>query len=300
MTEALYPASVGELAPSDPRRLYCDLLKKTLTRYAFGEAWTPYRPRARSLRGLVYRQGLRLLRRRGMEIVLRYPFSAEARAQGQDWPPEAETMVGLRRLDNLEHCITDVLRHGVPGDLIETGVWRGGAVIFMRAVLAAYGDPDRQVWVADSFRGLPKPRPHRVEDVEDALWQIPFLAVSMDQVKQNFRRYDLLDDRVRFLPGWFEDTLPTSPVERISVMRLDGDLYDSTMVALRSLYPKLSVGGYTIIDDYNVVRGCKRAVDDFRAEHGIRDELRQVDSTCRYWQKSRDIGESGRGADGLG
>ncbi|ASW57633.1 macrocin O-methyltransferase [Plantactinospora sp. KBS50] len=267
--------------------MYCDLLKKALTRVVFQETWTPYQPRPASVHGRLYARYRHLLQRRGLELVLKFPFDADARANGRDWPPEADTMIGLRRLDNLERCILDVLEREVPGDLIETGVWRGGAVIFMRGMLRAYGDQDRTVWVADSFRGLPKPEPHRLADVEDALWTQPFLAVSLEQVQDNFRRYGLLDDQVRFLPGWFQDTLPGAPVERLSLIRLDGDLYDSTMVALRSLYPKLSVGGYVIVDDYHAVRGCKQAVDDFRADFGIHDELHQVDWTCRYWQRTR-------------
>ncbi|MEH1127926.1 TylF/MycF family methyltransferase [Micromonospora sp. CPCC 206061] len=286
MSETVSLTRVTAPALDDPRQLYCDLLKKTLTRHIFGEMWMPYHPRRRSLHGAIYHRGRHLLHRRGLELVRRFPFDAEAREHGRDWPPEAETMIGLRRLDNLEKCIADVLDRDVPGDLIETGVWRGGAVIFMRAALKAYGDRDRVVWVADSFRGLPKPDPRRVEDVEDALWNQPFLAVSLDQVKDNFRRYGLLDDQVRFLPGWFEDTLPTAPIEQLSLIRLDGDLYDSTMVALRSLYPKLSVGGYVIVDDYHAVRGCRQAVDDFRSEYAITDQLQQVDWTCRFWQRS--------------
>ncbi|MFY1635544.1 TylF/MycF family methyltransferase [Solwaraspora sp. WMMB335] len=273
-------------AESDARKLYLDLMKRTLTRYAFGEAWIPYSPQRKSLRSSLARQAQRLLNRRDMELVVRFPFDAAERANGRDWPPEAETMIGLRRLDNLERCVTEVIDNQVPGDLIETGVWRGGACIFMRALLKSYGDKDRVVWVADSFRGLPRPDPARRADVEDALWKEPFLAVPLDRVKANFSRYDLLDSQVRFLPGWFEDTLPDAPIERVAVMRLDGDLYDSTMVALDSLYPKLSVGGYVIIDDYHAVRGCRQAVDDFRTAHGITGELQQVDWTCRYWKKT--------------
>ncbi|GAA5194619.1 TylF/MycF/NovP-related O-methyltransferase [Rugosimonospora acidiphila] len=286
MSEALSQVRVTGIERDDPRELYCDLLKKTLTRYLFGETWMPYHPRSGTVHAAIYRRGKRLLHQRGFELVLRYPFEPEARAQGRDWPPQAETMVGLRRLDNLQQCVVDVLERGVPGDVIETGVWRGGSVIFMRAVLRAYGAADRTVWVADSFRGLPEPDPSRTADVEDALWRERFLAVSLDEVKRNFRRYGMLDDGVRFLQGWFADTLPAAPVEKLAVIRLDGDLYDSTMVALRSLYPKLSVGGYVIVDDYHAVRGCKEAVDDFRAEHGITDELHQVDWTCRYWQRT--------------
>ncbi|MFV2109689.1 TylF/MycF family methyltransferase [Micromonospora sp. LOL_015] len=273
-------------AAGDPRTLYLDLMKRTLTRYAFGESWIRYHPRRNSLRSTLLSQGQRLLNRRDMDIMVRFPFNADERANGRDWPPEAETMIGLRRLDNLEKCVTEVIDDQVPGDLIETGVWRGGACIFMRALLKAYGETDRVVWVADSFRGLPRPDPERLEDVEDALWKEPFLAVPLDRVQANFRRYGLLDDQVRFLPGWFEETLPTAAIDRVAVMRLDGDLYDSTMVALDALYPKLSDGGYVIIDDYHAVRGCRQAVDDFRRAHGINDELHQVDWTCRYWRKS--------------
>lgn len=271
---------------TDTHDLYLTLLKNVLTRYTFGESRQPYEPRPGTWRHLVYRGGKAILDRRGLEVVSRFAFDAEVRAEGRDWPPEAETMIGLRRLDNLQACIDDVIANDVPGDLIETGVWRGGAVIFMRAVLKAHGDTSRTVWVADSFRGLPEPEADRTEDIEDALWKVPFLAIPLEQVRANFDRYGLLDDQVHFLPGWFEDTLPTAPIEQISVMRLDGDMYDSTMVALQSLYPKLSVGGYVIVDDYHAIRACKGAVDDFRVANGITDELQQVDWTGRFWRKS--------------
>ena len=286
MTKSQTATPEQSIAADDPRQLYLDLLKNALTRYTFGETWQPYSPRPGSWRHAVFRVGQRLLARKGLELVTRYDFDHERRAEGRDWPPEADTMIGLRRLGNLEQCVRDVIEHQVPGDLIETGVWRGGACIFMRAMLKAYGEHDRTVWVADSFRGLPPPEDGRQEDAEDGLWSVPFLAVPQEQVAGNFARYDLLDDQVRFLPGWFSDTLPTAPISSIAVMRLDGDMYDSTMVALRSLYPKLSVGGYVIVDDYHAVRGCKQAVDDFRAEQGITDELHQVDWTGRFWRRS--------------
>jgi O-methyltransferase len=279
------PMGTGKSEPADARQLYIDLMKNALTRYTFGETWQPYEPKRGSWRHLVFRQGKKILDRRNLELVSRFTFNADARAEGSDWPPEADTMIGLRRLDNLEQCVRDVIEKQVPGDLIETGVWRGGACIFMRAMLKAFGEQQRTVWVADSFRGLPKPEADRTDDVEDALWTYDFLAIPLERVQANFKRYDLLDDQVRFLPGWFQDTLPTAPVEQISVLRLDGDMYDSTMVALRSLYPKLSPGGYVIVDDYHAVRACKEAVDDYRTEHGITAELHQVDWTCRYWRK---------------
>ena len=94
-----------------------------------------------------------------------------------------------------------------------------------------------------------------------------------------------MDDQVRFLEGFFENTLPNSPVGQLSVLRLDGDMYASTMVALDSLYDKVSVGGYVIIDDY-VIRACRKAVKDFRARRDITDEVRRIDSSGVYWRKS--------------
>jgi O-methyltransferase len=196
-------------------------------------------------------------------------------------------MIGLRRLDNLQECVETVLKDGVEGDLIETGVWRGGSCIFMKAILAAYGDDRRKVYVADSFAGLPRPDPEKYPaDTGDDLYQYDYLAVSLEQVKQNFAAYGLLDEHVVFLEGWFKDTLPHAPVEKLAVMRLDGDLYESTIEALESLYPKLQHGGFCIIDDY-ALPTCLQAVDDFRRTHGIRDDLVAVDWSGVYWRKSR-------------
>ncbi|HXF98340.1 MAG TPA: TylF/MycF/NovP-related O-methyltransferase [Gaiellaceae bacterium] len=215
----------------------------------------------------------------------RVAFDPARRWQRRDWPTSSLTMMGMSRLENLERCIVDVLREHVPGDLIETGVWRGGASIFMRGVLAAYGDTGRRVFVADSFQGLPKPDPETFpQDEGDRLWTRPELAVPMEEVKANFERYGLLDDQVQFLPGWFRDTLPSAPVNRLALLRLDGDLYESTIVALEALYPKLSSGGYVIVDDY-ALETCRAAVDDYRERHSITEELGSVDWTGVYWRK---------------
>ena len=94
------------------------------------------------------------------------------------------------------------------------------------------------------------------------------LMVGADQVRANFDRYGLLDDQVRFLEGWFADTLPMAPIEQLAILRLDGDLYESTMDALVPLYEKVSPGGFVIVDDYGAWEPCRKAVDDFRAQHG--------------------------------
>ena len=162
-------------------------------------------------------------------------FDERVCAEGRDWPARAHTMIGLKRLANLRMCVEQVLTDGVPGDLIETGVWRGGATILMRAILKARGVTDRVVWVADSFAGLPAPNAGQFPlDEGINLHRFPQLAVSLERVQDNFRRYGLLDGQVRFLKGWFRDTLPAAPIERLAVLRLDGDLYESTIQALES------------------------------------------------------------------
>jgi O-methyltransferase len=269
--------------------LYLDLLKGVLTRSILLEKydWPFVEPSNRFWR-LLYPRLKKMLDSRNLEIVRRYRRDPEKRNEGKDWPPppEAETMVGLKRLDNLQWCVSDIIRRNIPGDLAEAGTWRGGASIFMRAVLKAHGDTTRIVWVADSFEGLPKPDALRyAADAGDPHWRFSnWLAVSLEDVKENFAKYGLLDQQVQFLKGWFRDTLPGAPITRLAILRLDGDMYESTMDTLVNLYPKLSPGGYIIVDDY-ALAGCKAAVDDFRTKHAITDEILQIDWTGAFWQR---------------
>jgi O-methyltransferase len=195
------------------------------------------------------------------------------------------TMMGRKRLDHLHECLDTVVKEGIPGDFIETGVWRGGGTIFMRGFLAAHALEDRVVWVADSFEGLPVPT-----RAEDAGWDLskqkfPSLAVGLDEVQEMFERYELLDERVQFLRGWFKDTLPDAPIRALSVLRLDGDLYESTTDALAALYSRLSPGGFVIIDDYKALAPCEAAVTDFRKAHTIGAPLVPIDSVAVFWRK---------------
>ena len=112
------------------------------------------------------------------------------------------------------------------------------------------------------------------------------LAVSLERVRENFAKFDLLDDQVRFLQGWFRDTLPAAPIKKLSILRLDADIYQSTIDVLNALYSKVSIGGYVIVDDYNSWPHCKQAVDDFRKAHGIRDEIVKIDGGAIFWKVS--------------
>jgi hypothetical protein len=245
------------------RRLYLDLLEKAVTNLLYGDSPipNPWLPETE--------------------------FDSGRRENGQDWPSQAHTMVGLKRIQNVRFCLEQVIADGVPGDFIETGVWRGGVCIFARAVLAAHDVTGRQIWVADSFEGIPDPGENgHAMDKEMALHQAnDVLGVTMDTVKENFERYGLLDDQVRFLPGWFKDSLPTAPIDKLAVIRLDGDLYESTIDALKNLYHRLSPGGFVIIDDY-CIPACRQAVEDFRSTEGIADPIEKIDDYSVFWRRA--------------
>lgn len=214
----------------------------------------------------------------------------EIRITGKDWPAKGDTMIGIKRLENIEYCISEILKNNIAGDFIETGVWRGGAVIFMQAVLKAFDVKGRNVWVADSFEGLPKPNEELYPaDKGDTDYTIKELAISLETVRNNFKKYHLLDNNVKFLKGWFKDTLPKAEINKLALLRLDGDMYESTIEALTNLYPKLSIGGYIIIDDWGAIPVCTKAVEDYRRQHNITEEIIIVDWTAIYWKKERDV-----------
>lgn len=263
--------------------LYLELMIKCLTNEVYGDA--EYVPVVTNrFVGKLVNRGLNSI---GMRFIKGQGFDQKKRQYGLDWPPYAHTMVGRKRLENILYCTKQILENGIPGDFIETGVWRGGSTIFMRAVLKAYDIRDRNIWVADSFEGLPVPNEKAYPaDKGDIHHTFDELKIALDSVKNNFKKYDLLDDQVKFLKGWFKDTLPTAPVEKLALVRLDGDMYESTMDAIANLYPKLSPGGFLIVDDY-CIEMCKKAIVDYRAANNIKDEIIDIDGTGVFWQKGQ-------------
>jgi O-methyltransferase len=230
------------------KELYLELLKKTL----LNEIWLDkeiYMPLQSSDK--LPLEISSYLKNNRLEAVKRVMSDRNQRKEGLDWPCMAHTMIGRYRLENLQKCMETVLKEKIEGDFIETGVWRGGACIFMRGLLKVNGIIDRRVWVADSFEGLPEPDLISYpKDKNDKHHTLDFLKVSFEEVKLNFQKYDLLDSQVCFLKGWFKDTLPKAPIDQLAILRLDGDMYGSTMDSLTSLYSKVAKGGFIIVDDY--------------------------------------------------
>ncbi len=256
----------------DPERLrsaYLELLKLSLCDLAGANTQTAY---------LSYDK----------TVVFSRPPSEEEirfRAVGKDWPLHGLTMTGLTRLDDLQACVEAVVADGVEGDLIEAGVWRGGASILMRATLDTLGETERPIWLADSFQGFPVPDAESYP-ADSGLDLSPheFLSVPVEEVRSYFARLGL-DHDLRFVPGFFHETMPGLRGGRWAIARLDGDTYESTWVSLEALYPGLAQGGYLIVDDYGFVPACREAVEDYRREHGIGEEIVEVDWNCVRWRR---------------
>lgn len=236
--------------------------------------------------------------------------------------PGLMTLTGLKRLRNTVTLLERVVRENIPGHVLECGVWRGGQVALMAAVmhnLALEGLPgvnDRTIWALDSFEGCPAPDPKYPIDKHDEHWRSKdLLGVSLEQVQDNLMALlpPKVAGRIAFSPGWFEETCPITAGwlaardQKIAYLRIDGDMYSSTIQVLELLYPHVAKGGFVVVDDYGLL-GCRRAVDDFRqtlrpqlTQAGIDfakslgadpealrpkpPELHQIDYTGVWWQK---------------
>lgn len=239
--------------------LYLDLLKRSLI------GW-PYLP---------------------IERTLSWPHTGtdEARLNGQDWPLIAHTMLGMKRLNNIEDLCIRAINDDIPGDFCECGVWRGGATILMAGIVREFAHTPRQVYVCDSFAGVPAPSPDYPQDRNMTFHQNnDYLGVSAEEVAVAFIRYNLDGPNISLVEGLFKDTLP-GPIGQLSVLRIDGDLYESAMDVLNALYDRVSPGGYVIVDDYGNVPPVREATDDFRRRYGVTTPMTSVDWSAVWWQK---------------
>jgi O-methyltransferase len=273
------------MSESELRALYLDLLKASIRNELYRHH--PSRPSPSDLAKMTLLWAkLRLkYHARGTEISHVGPLALHSIIESNR--PDAHTLVSRAAADNVQFCVESALSAGIEGDLIETGVFRGGLGILMRGVLRAWGETGRKVYCADSWEGLPAPGGDIDDAVaHDALKSIHQFTVSLESVKDTFARYGLLDDQVVFLKGWFAETLPSAAFEKLAVARLDGDYYESTRDAIESLYPKLQTGGWLIVDDYGAPVGARRAIDEYRREHAISEPMLKADHQVVYWQKN--------------
>ena len=269
---------------------YLGLLKMVLTRYGLEPPvrYTPFTFERNDFRDplkfFLAKHAQRFFESRGRLVFARpEKFDQSQRLLGLDWPHEAETMIGVKRLEQFHHALHTCDNEKVRGDILEAGVWRGGAVIFAAAYLSSENPFSRRVIAADSFDGLPPPDPRYPVDIGDLHSTVDFLRVSEAEVRANFRKFGISTDLVDFLPGWFEDTLPGLKNRDLAILRMDGDMYSSSTHILSALFDRVSPGGFIIVDDY-ALKGARAAVHDFLSTRGLSPKIVDIDGSGAYFR----------------
>lgn len=277
--------------PSDPAMLYVDLLKRSILNeiYLDDEARIAYLRACLAGEDAFDYAVLHDIRKQRPQLLEDLHESRRiGRFLGRNIHKSgfSHSMMGRLRLDSLHHCLDIVRTERLDGDLAECGVWRGGGCILMAGYLTAYGLTEKQVFVADSFEGLPRPSTPHDAGLDLTKERFPELAVSVDAVRENFQAYGLDRPNVHYVKGWFSESLPHAPIERLALLRMDGDLYSSTMDILNNLYDKVVAGGIVIVDDYGAIDACRKAVHDFfSARNAPQPTMHEIDWTGVWFRK---------------
>ena len=224
--------------------------------------------------GLLYPQDLTMADRKIYESVAPY------------------TMTSVERILTLAAYVRSVVARGVPGDFVECGVWRGGSSMCIARTLLECGVSDRHLFLFDTYQGMTAPtnadvslRGERVSGAFPGASESPragaYSLTSLSEVRENLRSTGYAEQRMHFVPGPVEETIPEAAPQRIALLRLDTDWYESTIHELRHLYERVSPGGIVIVDDYGHWAGCRQAVDEFLATLDVVPVLHRIDYTCR-------------------
>ncbi len=261
--------------PNPTAGMYLDLLRKCVTREMFADTGYAVTPRGHTLKSRMAKVVLEILSRKQLKLVRENQTTLEDKLEGRGWPGTAESMSGSRRLEFFQKVLYVIERDGVRGDFFEGGCWRGGAVIMMLGALRALGMSDRKVWAADSFEGYPAPGPDSTAEDRFLYEQGSYFRISRGDFEANVAKYQLMSDALVVLEGYFDRSLPTAPIDRLALIRIDIDGYEGTRAILENLYPKLSPGGFVVVDDYGV-EGARRAIDGYLAEHHPSASIRSI------------------------
>ncbi|MBK8207349.1 MAG: class I SAM-dependent methyltransferase [Planctomycetes bacterium] len=192
------------------------------------------------------------------------------------------TMTDREKVLSLIHAVRYVINAGIPGDIVECGVWKGGSMMAIARTLLTAGVQDRELYLFDTYEGMSTPTAkdvnHKGHDARQVFDDTKFsdregsdwCYAALDEVKANLARIGYPAARIHYIRGKVEDTLPAAAPEQIALLRLDTDWYESTLHEMRTLYPRLVPGGVLIIDDYYTWQGSKDAVDEYLVEHGLK------------------------------
>jgi hypothetical protein len=199
------------------------------------------------------------------------------------------TMTSQSRVIALCNAVEHIVRHRIPGDFVECGVWRGGSMMAAALALKHLGDTTRGLWLFDTFEGMPPPSESdiRADDnhsaasilLESTQDSVFWAKASLDDVTTNMKSVGY--PKVQFIKGMVEETIPSNTPETIALLRLDTDWYESTKHELVHLYPRLSTGGAVIFDDYGYWRGSRKAIDEYIAEKKLSIFLHRIDDCGR-------------------
>ena len=207
------------------------------------------------------------------------------------------TMTSIERLYAMHKAVEHVARAGLQGAIVECGVWRGGSMMMAALTLAALGNTDRDLFLFDTFAGHPRPNPERDLKEHYEFWlqrrrtdqSSSWAEVTLEEVRGNLSSIGYPLDRVKFVKGIVQETIPAAAPEAIALLRLDTDWYDSTAHEMRHLYPRLVPGGVLILDDYGEMPGQKQAVDEFCERNGVKLLLNRIDASGRIAVKPGDL-----------
>ena len=208
----------------------------------------------------------------------------------------AFTLTGPERMVSLIRAIDHIEANSIPGSIVECGVWKGGSMMTALKRLQQQGNLDRDIYLYDTFEGMTEPTKvdtsfkglsaSKAFEKKDQSWENIECVSTLEEVMQNVNSLDYPSDKIHFIKGKVEDTIPHKEMpERIAVLRLDTDWYESTLHEMEHLFPKIVSGGILIIDDYGHWKGCKQAVDEYIARNNLKLFLARVDYTCRIGVK---------------
>ncbi|MEV6654602.1 TylF/MycF/NovP-related O-methyltransferase [Streptomyces sp. NPDC051219] len=217
---------------------------------------------------------------------LSFPKDYDTEAQEIIRAVKPRTMTSPEKLNALIYAVRHVVRHNIPGDIVECGVWRGGSMQAVAKTLLALGETGRDLHLFDTYEGMTPPTEEdmrrdgksaaellAVQGKDRPIWAV----ASLEDVQAGFEGVPYPADRIHYVRGKVEDTVPRQAPERISVLRLDTDWYASTRHELECLYPRLVSGGVLLIDDYGYWQGSRQATDEFLEKTGERLLLLRMD-----------------------
>lgn len=202
------------------------------------------------------------------------------------------TMTSETSVYTLIGLIEYLRKQGIEGDIVECGVWRGGMMMAATQALSLTGDLNRHVYLYDTFEGMCEPGVHDGDKANSLFTEYKrsdgtsnWCRSTLEEVKSNVATSGYPSDKVHYIKGKVEDTIPGKTPERIALLRLDTDWYESTLHEFEHLFPLVSVGGVVIIDDYGAWAGSRKATDEYFEKHGLKCYLHRVDTCSRLFIK---------------